>query len=508
MKFEVTEQRSKGIQEVSLEYKGETLKFKTTSYKTASITAREELFDHTNLFLAKLPEASRKALWDLYKEAHEILKLSSTTTALLSDLTEIERKIYEIVKYEDVRKYVYTGDIRFPAHLKTEYTDNDLRTRNYQIRTYLKPEYIDLVVLVLGLRFMLPIWGDVLDSIKKHHGNLVKEQIVIKALVKKKVEITNWPPYQRLQQFVEHTVDENKIGLAVVFGCLPASEVPMHLLSLALVRKLAPATLDPRQDSDNLIKIVFNYITHTNDRMDNRFGGRVSERKVARENAEEDNSSVWDTLQVNQEIPHGDQETIEVFTENVEQMARCLYDEIDMDKVNKCLKRLKKAGDIGESYHQIPMVMWVMGKIIPPDGIEGLLHDAIYRCMAVTQAYLWQHGFIELAILMTASRNEDDDEEFTAVDPGKYDKALVERLNALYPYWRQDTGRIQQGKRTNVAIAAINDVTKSISQCEWVSNAPDELNAEFDALASDKTWLISGNSRNQFASLVLHLFEN
>lgn len=504
MKFEVAELSSKGIQAMSVEYKGEKVLFNTPSYKTASITARDELFEHTNIFLKKLNESDRKELFGLYAQARDILKISASATIMLADITEIIKRIYQIIKYDDVRHYVYRGDIRFPAHLKTEYTENDLRTRNYQIRTYLRDEYIDLVVLVMGLRFMLPIWGDLTEAIKKQHGNLVKEHLVVKEL--RKTEIANWPPYDRLSKFVDHTVDENKIGLSVMFGCLSTSEVPEHLTALSLVRKLAPATLDPRVDADNLIKIVFNYITHTNDRMDNRFGGKVSARMVIRENAEEDNSSVWDAHQINQEIPHGDQETIDVFTENVEMMAKRLYEDIDMEKVWLCVNKLKPTEDIGEYYHQIPMVMWVMGKIISPDGFEGLLHEAIYRCMAVTQAYLWQQGFIELAVLMTASKNLTE-EEFNPIDLGKVDKLNVEKLNALYPYWRQETGRIQQGKRTNVAINAINKVAKEINTCEWISNAPEQLNRDFDALASDRTWLISGDVRNQFAKLLLHLFE-
>ena len=503
MKFEVAELRSKGIQAISISHKGKTLKFNTSCYKTASISSRDDMFHHTNEFLARLPEEKKDELWALYEQIDDIMRISHTASVMLADTTEAIRRIYEIVTYEDVRHYVYRGDVRFPAHLKTEYTENDLRTRNYQIRTYLKDEYIDLVVLVMGFRFMLPIWGDLIDKVKQQYGNLVKEHIVVREL--KSTAISKWPPYERLCKFVEHTVDENKIGLSVMFGCLSTSEVPDHLTALAIVRKLAPGTLDPQVDSDNLIKIVFNYITHTNDRMDTRFGGRVATRSVIRD-SEEDNSSVWDTLQTNQEIPHGDQETIEVFTENVETMAKRLYEDIDMDKVWACVNKLKTFEDIGEYPHQIPMVMWVMGKIISPDGFEALLHDSIYRCMAVTQAFLWQKGYIELAVLITASRIPSD-EDFNPLDLSKFDKTLVERLNELYPYWRQETGRVQPGKRTNVATSAINKVVKDLNACEWRSNAPDKLNREFDALASDKTWLISGDIRNQFARLILDLFE-
>lgn len=506
MKFEVTQESGKGIQEITLYHKGEQLVFPTPSYKSASITARDELFDHTNTFLEKLGEERTDALWQVYQQAHEIVRSVNDIGVMQEELSKVVAKLYEIVEYEDVRKYVYRGDIQFPPNLKTDYTEADLRTRNYQIRTYLRDEYIDLVVLVMGLRFMIPIWGMSIGLIAEQHGNLFKEQVAVKVLDDSLV--SKWEPFTRLIRYVECSVDDKAIGLSVMFGCLSTSEIPEHLTALALVRKLAPATLNPRQDGDNLIKILFNFISHTNDRMDTRFGGRVSSRNLIRENAEEDNSSVWDVFTINQEIPHGDQVTIEVFTENVELMAKRLYEDIDMDKVKLCLKTLGKYEDIGEYYHQLPMVMWVMGEVIPPNGFEGLSHDAIYRCMAVSQAWLWQHGFYELAILMTASRaTAIDDDEFIALDLSKVEKALVERLNILYPYWRQETGRIIKDKRTNLALKAIDKVCKETNVCEWKSNAPEELNKLFDGLASDKTWVLSGDIKSQLASLILKLYE-
>ncbi len=59
MKFEVAELRSKGIQAISISHKGKTLKFNTSCYKTASISSRDDMFHHTNEFLARLPEEKK-----------------------------------------------------------------------------------------------------------------------------------------------------------------------------------------------------------------------------------------------------------------------------------------------------------------------------------------------------------------------------------------------------------------------------------------------------------------
>jgi hypothetical protein len=510
MKIEVAElsSNSKSISAVALVRGDERIVWPSPGYKSASIVDRECLFDNLNELIEKLPVESQDALWEIYSTVRTIFDSVYDHQEMQKLLKVQVAKLYTVIQYGDVRSFVYrSGSINFPTNLKTEYSENDHRTRNYEARTYLKDEYVDLVILVLAFRFMVPIWGEYVTIVTKTAGNLFKEGTAMDLL--RESSIVEWGPMKRLRSYIEFSIDNNHIGLRVLFGGLSTVEIPKHLMALAVVRKLAVSPLNPKTDSDNLIKILYNFVTGTNGRMDSRFGGNVGPKRLIKENGEEDNSSVWDMYKINQDVPDGDKILVEVFTENVVLMAQKVYPDINLSKVDSCLVRSCKLTRLNVAPHQMALCKWVMGKVIAPDSIEALSMTALLNVMAVTQAVLWEMGLPELAIAVTASRVMlDADDTFTAIESNKLDKALVERLHVLYPYWRQDTGKLNPAKRTNLAIQAIQTVSKEANVCEWHSNAPNKLNNEFAQLSVSKTWRLSSDFRSQLATAILGLYEN
>lgn len=509
MKIEVAElsTNSKSFTSIALVKGGERIVWPSPGYKSASVVDRENLFNDLNGLIEKLPSESQDILWEVYSSVRNIFDTVYDPLEMANALKKQVKLLYDTVGYGDIRSFVYRGGyIEFPPNLKTEYSENDRRTRNFEARTYLKEEYIDLVILVLAFRFMIPIWGEYVTLVTKDSGNLYKEGTAMDLL--RDSVLIDWPPYKRLRSYIEFSIDDGRIGLSVLFGGLSTIEIPKHLMALAVVRKLAVSPLSPKSDSDNLIKILYNFVTGTNGRMDSRFGGKVGTKRLIKENGEEDNSSVWDMYKINQDVPDGDKILVEVFTENVPVMAQKVYPGLSQSKVDSCLVRASKLMRLDIAPHQMALCKWVMGKIIAPDSIEALSKSALLNVMAVTQAVLWELGQFELAILVTASKVElDVDDTFTAIESNKMDKALVERLHVTYPYWRQDTGKLNVAKRTCVAITAIQEICKEANVCEWSSNAPKKLNSEFLQLTSSKTWRLSNDIRSQMAETILALYE-
>lgn len=511
MKFEVAEYSNNGnsIQTMRLLHRNEEVIWPVPGYKSASIAYKETLFDDVNLLIEKLDDKTQNKLWDIYMEVRETLKNVNDPVELHEKLRGHVATIYEVVNYLTVRSMVYRtlGEmVILPPNLKTEYTDNDRQTRHFEHRTYLREDYIDLAILVLAFRFMIPIWGVYITMVTDINGNIFKEEKGLDLI--NGTPLAEWAPMKRLRSYVEFSIDDNRIGLSVLFGCLSTSEVPRHLTALAVVRKLAVAPLKARVDSDNLIKILYNLVKGTNDRMDSRFGGTIGTKKLIKENGDEDNSSVWDMYKINMDVPDGDKALIEVFCKNIPLIVEKIAPNIDQRKVDLCLESVKSLGDLEDYPHQEAMCMWVIGQIIPPEGVGALKKVQLLDIMAVTQAVLWDLGLIELAILVTASRVElDADSMYSPGDLSKVDKQLLERLNVLYPYWRQETGKLDPNKRTNIAVNAINQIAKETNVSEWSPNAPSELVKEFPPLAYNKTWALSGDFKSQLATMILALYE-
>lgn len=506
MKITVEDLSQKGINVIRFTRGRESVKWATAGYNSASIPDRELLFHDLNLFVeVALTPDKQQALWDAYMKARHIFDNVFDQRQMTLELMEVTQAIYEIVLYPDVRSYVYrSGNVHFPANLKEDYTQSDIRSRNYVQRTYLKEEYIDLVILTLGLRFMVPIWGEYVSRITTRSGNEFKESTAYDLIHGSAID--KWEAMERLRAYVDAQIDDTNASLSQLMGALSSVEIPKHLTGLAVVRKLAVSPLNPKSDSDNLIKILYNFVTGTFSRLDTRFGGNIGAKKLVKENAEDDNSSVWDMYKINQDVSDGDKIIMEVFTENVDRMAKHVLPDIDLNRVHRCLAITSKLDDLTINRHHVVLTQWIMGKVISPKGVQTLPKSALLRCMAVTQAVLWEWGFVELALLCTAAKLQSEAEMFTMVEArSKVSKDNVARLNQIYPYWRRETRRQDLNKRSNVAVKAIDTLCEDLNRCEWIPNAPKQLLEEHGNLAVTKRWVVSGNIKNQLAELIIKI---
>lgn len=496
------EGRRSGIELLTLEHKEQTIHWPVPGYKTAGIPHREHLFDDFNILTGKLPENQQDALWQLYKEAREILNQVTDLSTLFAELSRVVAHIYEIVDYELVRRYVYaSGNVQLPRNLKTSYGDGDIVER-----TYLKDDYVGMVILALGMRFMVPIWGEYLSIVTDRTGSEYKEKSVYDLI--KRSTLYHWQPLERLNEYVDATVGDLDSSLSTLLGGLSSVEIPQYMLALGVVRKLAVGPISAYTEDDNLIRSFYNFVDGNSKRLDVRFAGNIAPKKPLREGADDDNSSVWDMYKINQGVSDGDKVLIEVFTEDVETMLYRVHPDMeDLDKVNQCMVIMSKLHDIDVEYHHVVFTQWVLAKAVPPKGVQSLNKKSLLRCMAVTQAVLWDWGYHELALLMGAQRVKNDRSDvFIGLDGrNRVHRDLVEKLNETHPYYRRRSRKLDPGKRENVAIKAIDTVCDSFVRDEWRINAPEALMNAHGHTQITRVLTVSGDIKNQMAKLILQI---
>lgn len=496
------EGRRSGIELLILKHKEETIHWPVPGYKTAGIPHRERLFDDFNSLVEKLPENHQEAIWALYKEARDVLNQVTDLPALFAELSKIVAQIYDIVDYETVRRYVYvSGNIQLPHNLKTAYGDGDIVER-----TYLKDDYIGMVILALGMRFMVPIWGEYLSIVSERTGSEFKEKSVYDLI--KRSNLFRWQPLERLNEYVAATVGDLDSSLSTLLGGLSSVEIPQYMLALGVVRKLAIGPVSAYTDDDNLIRSFYNFVDGNSKRLDVRFAGNIAPKKPLHEGADDDNSSVWDMYKINQGVSDGDKVLIEVFTEDVDNMISRIHPDMeDMEKLELCMSTMTKLHNIDVEYHHVVFTQWVLAKVLPPKGVQSLNKKSLLRCMAVVQAVLWDWGFHELALLMGAQRIKNDRSDmFIGLDGrNRVHRDLVEKLNETHPYYRRRSRKVDPNKRENIVVKAIDTVCDSFVRDEWRINAPEALMNAHGHTQITRVMTISGDIKNQMAKLVLHI---
>jgi hypothetical protein len=507
MKFIVDAVINRGISIIRVDHDDETpMIISAGNYSSAAIIPRDTLFKELNEYIATWSEERQDKLWQIYSAIHANLYNSEINTETLTEnLNGLVAEIYKLATYENLKTFVYRADLQYPEDLSETYQEFGPRGRNYRERTYIKNEYRELVALALGLRFMIPIWGMYISLIVPRNGNYYKETEAVALL--EDAGVKRWPPYVRMEEYVAASVD-GEASLSTLMGGLSSEEIPDHLLALALVRKIAVGPLSVTQDKDSLARILFNYVTGTHGRLDTRFTGASGPivPKRLRGNDEEDNSSVWDMMNQTQEITDGDRMTIEVYTENLDVLIERTCPDLTLSRVQQCISACSRNEARIVAPFQKALIVWVV-RTISPEARELLSKKAILRLMGLVQATLDHWGFHELALLVSAERMASEDEEsfMPSETRNKITREQMVILNEQYPYYRQETKRLDPTKRRNEVVKAIDDVVDQMSGHQWKPLAPKNIIDKIPLVQAMGFMYISGDIKQQLAAMIIHV---
>jgi len=509
MRIHVHEQSPKGINTLRLDHKHEEMTLSAGSYHSAAILNRDTLFKETNEFIASLPEADQDRLWVLYTRVNEYLSSEEIRSSFLvrEQIEAIVQELYKIVTYDGLRTWVDRANLDIPGDVNDKFQEFNERGRNYRSRTYIKSDYLDMVALALGLRFMVPIWGMYIQNVSSINGNGYKESEAVKLV--ELAGLDTWPPFIRMTEYIEASVDKD-ISMTMIMAGLSSEEVPRHLMAMALVRKISIGPVSTSDERESLARTLFNYVTGTHMRMDGRFqsvtGVVQPKRHRTLDKSDEDNSSVWDDYSQSTEITEGDRQMIEVFTEKVEVIVQRIAPDLDMGRVQQCISICSRAEDRPVEHFQKALIFWVI-RSISPEARELLLKLTHFRLMGITQAILDHWGYHELAVLVSAEEYfHDDGEAFMPTETrNKITKQQAEILDRQYPYYRQETKRQEPGKRSNVAVIAIDQLVEWMSGRAWKPHAPRDIIERIPLLPQTGHLYISGDIRRQLADMIIRV---
>jgi len=509
MQINIHEKSGKGITSLRIDHAGETIYISAGSYHSAAIVNRDEMFKETNEFIATLSRDTQDALWEIYKQLRDYFSSDDLRSSYFVR-GEIEKRvieIYELVKYPQLFDWIGRARLLIPSDVNEKFEEFSDRGRNYRNRTYIRSDYLELQAMTLGLRFIVPVWGLYVQTVAGVNGNAYKESEAVKLL--EKAGVDKWPPFIRMYEYIEASV-EKETTMTMVMAGLSSEEVPRLLMSMALVRKISIGPLNTNSDRDSNVRSLFNYVKFTHLRMDSRFqtvtGIVTAKRSRGIDKNDEDNSSVWDDLSHTSEITEGDRQLFEVYSRNVENIVRQTKCDVPISRVQQCISICSRDELRQIHLFQKAIIFWVI-RAITPEARDILLKTTLFRLMGITQAVLDHWGFHELAVLVAGELFvSDEGEMYMPSEPrNKITKQQMEILDAQYPYYRQETKRQEPGKRSNVAVIAIDTVVDEMSGKAWKTHAPRDIVEKIPMLHQLGHFYISGDIKRQLADMIIHV---
>lgn len=528
----------------------EELAFSAKGYSTAKPGAMKEdessatgmrvaLFDEINEFIGKLSKADQERLYEIYYRVDEIFSQLGTpdlsgdgvsNTKLFTELlTDEVAKIYEIIRFEDLREYViFNRKLKIPVDLADSYATSDKITPRYMQRTYLRNEYLDLLAVAMGLRCMIPIWGRYLPVAGKEDRISMKELSAYKLLVKSSLykargDISpesrwfgdrleegeeNLTVFARLETYLAANLKEEEYELAVAFKHLSSDEVPEYLMAQGLVRKAAVAPLSAEIDKQHMMKIIFNYCCSNNNRKPSVFGSNIKP-KVDAETALDDNSSVLCVYKMKEQVSAGDLMISQKYVMRYLNAAKTIEPGLTDERIEQCVNATMAIDRFIPTEAQTTLCIWIMSTVIAGCIVEMYdRKEPLMVSMGIAQAVLWEWNLPQLAILLTAKRIELEEGEmlFHSAQAPVSD-ANIQQLAAINPYDYTDTRGDGITLAANTALRGIDAIASEFFKNEWQPRCSKELAASYQRSDKTRRLQVSPDFRDQAARLLIKLNE-
>ena len=500
---------------VTIEHMGKILTFSisSSSYRRDKFTAGFDVFSQINAFWNDQSPVVQDKIFNIYSRIFDAFDSIHTPTSLQEHLRQL---VKELLSYHDL-EYVLDW-IAFRAHdIKTPYSIPDefvadISSNKSMGKTYIVRDYKRLVAFSLVLRCMIPIWGEYIYSIKKTAGSNIKEMIAFQLV--DHVFTPDVPVIKKLMEYIENNLNiDNSTRLVGIFKGISSADYTRWLLSLVSIHCLSVGDIRGTNPDVHLLTYIYNYITHRLVSKDDIGDSRVKPKDLDRETIDDNQSkaSALERYKVKANIAICDIIESEFILSQSWRVASYLAPGIEEEQVTSALSRIKEH-EGRATIPQVTLLKWVLSPIVSPRIIMYLPEVLIKELMAVTEAVLWKRGHPYLSIL--ASCYPATSEREMVVSPVDSKKRipphLIDRLNELYPYQRNNIGRTTTGKDasrdTNLAMESIDIITNNFMSYAWRAIAPIE-HIEMFLGSKSRSFPIKPDIKTDLANLVIDIQE-
>lgn len=208
---------------------------------------------------------------------------------------------------------------------------------DYQAKTYLRDDYLELVNMAILYKPMIPIWAEYGRLLEQLSSTNSYREYQSMSLLSRSTAV-NIPPLDRLRRYVDTSSLDSKTAMSAALGGIGSSELPDWLMSMVIIRKLVIIELSSYEDSSNIVSVVYHHVRNTIKSVDRKFSGRIREKSKPRGEDDDDNKSIVETYKIKQEISDGDLMVLSIYTEQTLVMAQQIVPEIPLSQSQRALK--------------------------------------------------------------------------------------------------------------------------------------------------------------------------
>lgn len=477
--------------QVLVEHGANTLSFSIKIYERTKITSstNNNLFREINRYLAYLPANRQNEIFNSYKKIADIMAPGSNYEMLLPWIQKEVNKIYQFLFIEELEKWLSAQpDIRYPT-TAVDKVSEDLDKK----KTYTRQDYFHLVVLTIGLRMMIPIWGEYQLFIKSSSGTQWKELVAMRIFTKS--DLHHYSAVQRLRTYCESYIEnDDKHISSAAFSGLSSSELPDWLLSGAIIKRLTVASIEDNLDKGGLVKNIYGHVTNALNGIDDNFGNVKPKNN---NDLDDEDSSNLEKSRPKQMSTTGEIESFKYYfaqraldpnvpvVEDAIYQANRLDPTVPVELVQDCFNHNMH----NHRFNPVAAPMLYLAKFIYYDIAEEEAIDELslitvnVTIFSVCQALCIHWGFLNSALMFNATPVESDSNLIeSSGDLKRPQSSTANRLIELLPYKKVINSSNERQK--NVATISLSEIKDIFPTCQWEIFVPpvlqDKLSSAFN----------------------------
>jgi hypothetical protein len=522
MKLSVSGLQGTGFIEVTAEHRTQTRVWTTgKAFSKVRLNDPNRIFEEINAYWEYMGPEVQQNVWECYVKIRDVMDMSMDSMRVALTLRHYIKEMFTYMPMDTFRRWLMTvGNIHIPLDIESVITSESRYNKPEQ--TYLRHDYINLAAVSLAERPLVPIWGEYIDQ--GSDQELYKENEVVGLI--DDCEMANWPVgevgpdgkevetvFEKLAAYVRFCVEDEPTTLGSLWRGMSSVEIPVHLQSKVLVRRLTIIPLnDPTHHS--MVSNIYRYIDSNLSPTERSTSDRVNEKRPEGGGGDdEDKTSFIEAHKTKQRISPGDIVAFTLDANDAEKLTRKVDPTLDFALLHECMGEVNNMAQSADVFpHQVLLAQWVMAKAYPARAFPHIPKLSVHKLLAQAQALLWHWKFLDLAVFLQVglfqqgdhmSVNQLNQPRMATRIPAKY----KDEMQALYPHERQQ--RMQQNgvqaEPMNMAGIAINDLNASIRASHWVYGGPDRLFKESGQVTANKVLIPPNNIKATITELVLHL---
>lgn len=459
-----------------------------------------DLFKEINSFLQTQPIPVSEHLYEYYRRIHA--SVHSTKMSIDSKMKTLIRDVAGLLSVVDLNALhdwvLLQRDISIPSGFHDSYQYNSIQSLDdFEIsdpskaytpshiiqastpeKTYLRGDYVNLVILTIGLRLMDPIFWTFILETKSEIDNDFKEYYAGLLLSGAK-NFVEHPGYIKLYDYLENNLrDVIKDSAKHSLSGLSSDKFPLWALNMIILRRLSIGDVRgiAAKDGSNvhLVTYIHTYMHVRMIGMNKSFDHNQIRDKMesSRKNPHEDDKkiSIFEAIRIAENQSPGDLRELEFYFSDPKRIVACLCPDLP-DAYLEAALRLAPTVEANDIYDfQVRLLKNLIGPYQPPSCINNLSGVIVTRLLCIMQAIFWYRGAQDIALLFTLSKFPGDDSgSVNGVDVSSKLDQYLPLSREVFPYIPRGTRKDDRSihNQPPVNIEFVKETTRDLIENSW-----------------------------------------